>query len=119
MCRHHFKTRRIARRGHAIRSDLDAEPKLPRADRRDKADRACAENRQRRAGSATERSLLARQRHVTGGSSGAKSAPAGGSNSTRKPWLATASAKASMPPGMTMLVRAALISVAPRNRPFR
>ena len=64
-----------ARRGHAIRSDLDAEPKLPRADRRDKADRACAENRQRRAGSATERSLLARQRHVTGGSSGAKSPP--------------------------------------------
>ena len=112
--RHAFDPRRMMRKRPFAGVDLDIEAELPPADRRQQADGSASEHDQR----SLARRIGAQATTRPGGSIGTNRASAGVLKTTRKFWRATASALATMPPVPTIALRAALISLEPRKRPF-
>ena len=110
---HAFDPRRMMRKRPFAGVDLDIEAKLPATDRRQQADGPASEYDQR-----SGARIGAQATTRPGGSIGTNCASAGVLKTTRKFWRATASALATMPPVPTIALRAALISLEPRKRPF-
>ena len=111
--RHALDPRRFLRERPLTGMDLDVEAKLPPANAASKPTGPEPSTIK-----GLGRPIGGQATGSPGGSIGANRASAGVLKTTRKFWLATASALATMPSAPTMAMRAVLISLAPRKRPF-